>query len=157
MPFGDFSSPLMALGSVFAIGFVSALLPLVNAEIAAALLGTIATRALVPQLVLALTAGHLLGKCGLYGLGRAADRLPEGRLLDRVHRAQRAVDEHERFGGSLLFTSALTGLPPYYVVTVACGVARFPFVPFVLVSAVGRVVRFGLVAAFPTAIKSLIG
>lgn len=49
----------------------------------------------------------------------------------------------------LVFTSALTGLPPFYVVSVAAGTLGFRPGPFLLAGFAGRLLRFGAVFALP--------
>jgi membrane protein YqaA with SNARE-associated domain len=50
---------------------------------------------------------------------------------------------------ALVFTSALTGLPPFYAVSVAAGMLGFRPGPFLAAGLAGRLLRFGAVFALP--------
>jgi membrane protein YqaA with SNARE-associated domain len=149
MTFGDYSTPALAFLSTFVVGMASALIPVINAELFIIFLGTVASRQMLPWLVLVSTVSHMAGKAVLYYAGRAADRLPDGWLKTKILRAQKSTHDHDRMGGALVFTSSLVGLPPFYVITVASGVVRLPFVTYMVAGFVGRLIRFGLIAAFP--------
>jgi membrane protein YqaA with SNARE-associated domain len=55
-----------------------------------------------------------------------------------------------RTGASaVLFSSALTGIPPFYLVSVAAGSLRVSVARFLLVGGSGRLLRFAAVVALP--------
>jgi membrane protein YqaA with SNARE-associated domain len=58
--------------------------------------------------------------------------------------------------GWFVLTSAATGLPPFYMVSVASGLIGVSFVQFALLGTIGRFVRFSLVVMFPQAVKALL-
>lgn len=55
----------------------------------------------------------------------------------------------------MVFASALTGLPPLYVVSVAAGLGRFPLARFVALTLLGRLLRFAFVFLVPQALLGL--
>jgi membrane protein YqaA with SNARE-associated domain len=73
-------------------------------------------------------------------IGRRAARL--GELRDRLERARAGA-------GAIVFASAATGLPPFYLVSLAAGSLRWPLARFLLVGGSGRLLRFAAVVAVP--------
>jgi len=118
-------------------------LPWINSEIAVVSASLLLPEATLPPLVLACAAGQMTAKCGLYGVTRWTPHLLPSRagpLLDRIQGSRRR--------GPLLvvaaFTGALVAIPPFYLVTVACGVLRMRFAVFAVVGAAGTTIRYGL-------------
>jgi membrane protein YqaA with SNARE-associated domain len=48
-----------------------------------------------------------------------------------------------------VLVSAVGGVPPFYLVTVCCGVLRLPLRDYLVVGAVGRGLRFAALALLP--------
>lgn len=137
------------LGGLLVGTAVSGLVPLVNAELL-----VIGAAVAVPDVglpaVAAVTAvaavGQMATKTLLFGLARwAPSRLP-GRARRRLDRAVDAVSRRNGAAGSLVFTSATLGLPPFYGVSLACGALRMRLETFLVAGGAGRVVRFGVLA-----------
>lgn len=119
------------------------LLPWISAE--AVLLGTALAlpRSLLPILVLSCAVGQMVGKGALYGVMRwAPHRLPgrARRLLGRVEALSRRPGLLE----GTVFTGAAAGLPPFYVVTLASGLAGLPLVTFFVAGLGGCLLRYGV-------------
>jgi membrane protein YqaA with SNARE-associated domain len=96
----------------------------------------------VPIAILACALSQMVTKSAIYGLARwAPSRLPTRAraMLDRA--------EHLRGRPRLMFGAVLTGslvsVPPFYLVTVACGVFRIPFWLFATAGLSGTLVRYG--------------
>ncbi|MFB9375625.1 hypothetical protein ACFFKU_18095 [Kineococcus gynurae] len=166
----------LALAGTTGLAFVSAAVPVVNAE-ALTLAGAAATPGGVhPALVvLAVTLGQTLGKVALFLVARSGSVVWARRLrLDRHrHPVQRrprhwppVVARPVRFvkdwtvraldspvaTAPLVLVSAVFGIPPLLVVTVALGVRGRGLRVFVPCCFAGRLVRFGLLAASVTAV-----
>ena len=47
---------------------------------------------------------------------------------------------------AMTLSSAVVSLPPFYLVTIACGMMRAPFVPYVLLGLVGTTTRYAFLA-----------
>jgi membrane protein YqaA with SNARE-associated domain len=123
---------------------VSSLVPVVNAELL--LMGlALATPAAAPLLVVVMAAGQMVGKSVLFlGGGRLTrsslgGRLARWRLDGRTRRA----------GAPLIGISAFTGLPPFYLVSVAAPALGVSFRTFLAVGLAGRLLRFGVLVALP--------
>jgi membrane protein YqaA with SNARE-associated domain len=137
--------------SAFALAFVSALVPIVNAEALvlgyAAIAGPGQGQALIVAAIVA--TGQMLGKCTLYFVGRGAAKVPSARQ-------QKAIDRWgDRFSRSpsavmgLVFVSASSGFPPFYAISLLAGTFRVNIVGFFVVGLIGRFIRFGILALFP--------
>jgi membrane protein YqaA with SNARE-associated domain len=122
-----------ALGGVF---------PWISAE--AVLLGTALALSpgYLPALVVGCAIGQMVGKAGLYAVMRwAPERLPE--RAQRVLKKVEGMSNRRGVLGGAVFSSAAVGLPPFYVVTLAAGLARLPLVLFVVTGLLGSLVRYG--------------
>ncbi|HSD28076.1 MAG TPA: hypothetical protein VLL75_12285 [Vicinamibacteria bacterium] len=132
--------------ATLAAAFLSGFLPFVNIEAyvvgAAALLPGVSPLAVVVPAAL----GQMAAKGLLFLGGRGLVSLPS-RLRDRAWAASARLGT--RRPPALVFTSALTGLPPFYVVSVAAGLLGFRPGPFLLAGFAGRLLRFGAVFAAP--------
>jgi membrane protein YqaA with SNARE-associated domain len=123
---------------------VSSLVPLVNAELL--LIGlAVATPGAAPLLVLVMAAGQMVGKSVLFlGGGRLTRTALEGRLT-----RWRLDGRTRRAGAPLVGVSAFTGLPPFYLVSVAAPALGVRFPTFLALGLVGRLLRFGVLVALP--------
>lgn len=142
------NAPALCL-ALFAGCFLSALLPLVNAEILVVSTAALAPRPLALPLAAIATVGQMLGKTTLYLVGRGAVGLPRGRVGDRLRNAVARLDGAARPTGLLLFVSAVTGLPPFFATSIASGLLRVRVGRFLMLGSSGRFLRFGALAVLP--------
>jgi membrane protein YqaA with SNARE-associated domain len=144
----DPAAASLLLGLVVA-GFVSGLLPFVNAE-------AILTLAVLGQqqwwlaLAVSITVGQVIAKVLIFvGSREGAARLPR-RHLARVSgpRMSQMIQTLERpvAGSVLVGVSAVVGLPPLAATSVLAGATRMRSSLFCATCLCGRLVRFGLVA-----------
>ena len=149
-------SLLLAFFSMFGAAIVSAVVPAVNAE----LVLLAAAAALPPHYALVLAAaatlGQMVGKSGMFFGGRGVKFLQRGVMKEKIDEMGERMRRRNGAVGSLLFTSAATGLPPFYVVSVASGLIGISFVQFAVLGSLGRFVRFSVVVLFPQLIKAVI-
>lgn len=120
-------------------------LPWINSEIAVVSAALLLPRATLLVLVVSCALAQMTAKCGLYGVTRwAPHRLP--------HRARKLLDRAQRYRGRrrllaiAAFTGALVAVPPFYLVTLACGLLRVPLALFVVAGVAGTTIRYGLLA-----------
>jgi membrane protein YqaA with SNARE-associated domain len=142
---------MWTIASCFVVAIVSALLPWVNAELmllaVAAPLTSIADLLVV---VLAVTAGQVSGKSALYWIARrTSGNMSNGRFGQAVERWREACDKRQRSTQTMMMLSAIFGLPPFYVTTVAAGALRVGFDQFLAAAIVGRLLHFAAVALAP--------
>jgi membrane protein YqaA with SNARE-associated domain len=123
---------------------VSSLVPFVNAELL--LIGlAVATPGAAPLLVLVMAAGQMVGKSVLFlGGGRLTRASLETRLV-----RWRLDGRGRQAGAPLIGISAFTGLPPFYLVSIAAPALGVRFRTFLAVGLAGRLLRFGALVALP--------
>lgn len=152
---------LLAFLTTFGVSAFSAIVPVVNTEIYLLAASALAPRELAIPLVIAAATGQMLGKSLMYLAGVGALRLPSERLRRTVARVearyQQAGAGGATLGGGIIFLSAVVGLPPFYVVSVACGLFRIPFMRFLVLGIVGRLIRFAVIVFVPQAYKAWSG
>jgi len=148
------------IGLTFGYALVSALVPVVNAELY--LVGLMAGQ---PQLAwwlvgLAAAAGQMVGKLAYYYAGRGTLALPArwrrrserhstGRWSRRLARFQQTCRHRPWWTAGVLLTSSVLGVPPYLAIAVLAGMGRVPLPMFLVTGLIGRFARFGAIAASP--------
>ncbi len=149
-------SVLSVLGlyaGTFLVCVASALVPVVNSELFLLAVGATASGPQLPALTLLAALGQMTGKSVLYlgGRGVVHLRAPSSgatRWSDRLHRGGPA-------GDGLILMSAITGLPPFYAMSVGAGAVHWSFPRFLVAGTVGRLLRFGVVLALPALAREL--
>jgi len=146
----DLASVVGLFGGSVAVGAVSGLVPLLNTE--AYLLGVAALaprETLLPVVVLT-TIGQMASKSLLYlaGSGAMSPRLL-GRRASGLDTMCSRLAQARAGLAAVVFASATTGVPPFYLVSVAAGSLRFSLARFLVVGAGGRLIRFGAIVALP--------
>jgi membrane protein YqaA with SNARE-associated domain len=141
----------------FAICGAGALIPFLNTEVYLIGASAMAPRALWVPLVVSGTIGAMAGKVLLYYAGRGVVKLPGGRVQRGLARMQARMEEKPLVGKLLYAASAVVGVPPFYVTTVAAGAVGMNFMFFLVVGFFGRLIRFALVVALPQMAKAGLG
>lgn len=144
--------------TTFGVCALSAVVPLVNAELYLLAASAIAPRELVVPLIVAASTGQMAGKSVMYYAGVGALSLPSARLRRVVARVEERYRSAKAggatLGGGIILLSAVVGLPPFYVVSIACGLLRIPFVQFFALGLLGRLIRFTLIVLAPQILKA---
>jgi membrane protein YqaA with SNARE-associated domain len=123
---------------------VSSLVPFVNAELL--LLGlALAAPGSAPLLAVVVAVGQMAGTSALFLGGR---RLSHETLVSRLDR-WRLRDRSGRSGAPLVGLSAFTGLPPFYLLSVAAPALGIRFPTFLVMGLAGRLLRFGALVLLP--------
>ncbi|MFL6141340.1 MAG: hypothetical protein ACJ72N_05655 [Labedaea sp.] len=160
---------LMWLGVSIAVGFGSALLPVLSVELF--LVGLVTHQPGIPCLALgaAIAVGQVAGKLIYYYAARGSWQLPAflrrrprqpslraerfamrtkrirawfGRLTERCHR-------HPHWMVGTYGVSSLVGVPPFMATSIMAGLVRMNLTAFISAGLLGRFVRFSLLAAAP--------
>lgn len=142
--------------AVFGFAVLSGIVPVLNCEIFLLGLAVAKPDSDVAVVALLAAAGQMLAKALMYGAGVGVLRLPGRRLETALARVHAQVERMRGNVGALVLVSATVGLPPFYVVTVASGVARYPFGLFMALGFAGRFLRFAAVLLSPQAVRWLI-
>lgn len=141
--------------ATFVYCVAAGLVPIVNAEIYLVAVAAAATPATLPWVVVMAAAGQMAAKLVLYYAGRGAVHLP-------IRRARASLDavwaraERWRSKDLFFFSSATTGLPPFYATAVLAGTLRYPLGRFVVLGLLGRAIRFGAIVALPPVARWLV-
>lgn len=135
--------------TTFGVALLSAVIPVVNIEIYLLGASALAPREMVIPLIVAGTLGQVIGKIALYYAGTGALKMPGKRLQEALQKMNTQMQARPNMGHALVFASATLGLPPYYLVTLAAGAARMNLPMFLVVSFIGRLIRFTIVVAVP--------
>lgn len=126
------------------ISVLSGLIPVVNGElylIAAIIVANDPVVALILAVIVAI--GQMLAKIVLYYAARGATQLGRTtRFGAKLEKAQALIERWRNKPLTLLFVSAVTGLPPFYLVSLLAGVVGIRFPVFLFLGLLGRVIRF---------------
>lgn len=98
----------------------------------------------LPLLIVSGALGQMVAKCGIYALARWAPH----RISARAQRLAAFANRYRGRTGVLgvtVFSGAFVAVPPFYLVTLASGILRVPFVLYALAGAAGTVLRYGVV------------
>ncbi len=134
----------VALGGIF---------PWINGEVVIAGAALLTPQSGLPALVLACAAAQMSAKAVLYGVIRW---VPE-RMPARARRLASRIEAYRTRRGLLVlavFSGSAIALPPFYLVTMACGMLRVPFALFAIAGFAGTISRYGLLAWFAAALSA---
>lgn len=135
-------APFFVLGLVALIALVGGVVFGIPVEPVLLAASAVAPEPLLFPLALAATLGQMVAKTALYGGGlRIAAALPVARRA-RIDRACAAFASRPRLQNTTLLASAIVGMPPFYVTTLAYGALRLPLATFVTLGTIGRAIRF---------------
>lgn len=146
---------LAILGGMLGVSFVSAFVPIVNAEAALAVAAKSDQVASLPHLLLlaaAATLGQMIGKLLFFLGSRESLRIPwVARKLEKprwqasMQKWRGRTGRHSSWTAAMLLASAFVGLPPYAVMVVVAGVLKVRLSTFLITGFVGRFARFWLI------------
>jgi membrane protein YqaA with SNARE-associated domain len=143
--------------TTFAVCVVGSLIPLVNTEVYLISVTLLSPSEFVLPLVVAATVGQMTGKVAMFYAGRGILSIRSQKIRDRVLGLRDRLGARPWLARFTLFSSSVVGLPPLYVVSVACGTVGMGIVSFILIGTVGRFIHFAVVALLPQYAKLFIG
>lgn len=135
----------LALAGALGICMLGGFLPWVNTEAAVVAAALLLPPQLLPLLVLGAAVAQVLAKGTLYGLARWAPRGMPRRAQAQLHRIAPLAARRRSLTLTVL-ASSTAGVPPLYVVSLACGTLAAPFGPFLTAAFVGALVRYAVVS-----------
>ncbi len=141
------------------VGFLSALIPVINIELFLIAAAAIASRGYpVWTLGVVAAAGQMCGKSILYwGAGSALNTRTGRRFspdrVDALRRRMAAMSPWVLTGFS--FVSAAGGVPPFLLFSILAGIVEMRFWHFLVSGLAGRGVRLVAIVTFPHVIKGL--
>lgn len=137
----------LAVGAALGAGFVSGAVTIALAEATALGAGALPASSLRIAVIVAFTVGHVAGKGLWYWAGTQERRITRPSLRRWIDRAHTLAAQHPTVSLGVTFTSAAVSLPPFHLTAIAGGIVRTPAVPFFAIAFIGRLLRFGLIAA----------
>ena len=140
----------------FGLTVASAVFPWVNAELIVLSLPALArSKSALLVLVLVATAGQMTGKCVLYCAGRKGNRVLPGRAGQTLSKWRQHLEARPSMAAVLVLVSSITGLPPFYVMTLLAGALKMNFLLYLTMGTAGRLLRFGFLVTLPQVVLSL--
>lgn len=143
--------------TTFAVCVVGSIIPLVNTEVYLISVSALSPSSFVGPLVVAATAGQMTGKIGMYFAGRGILKFRNEKVRDRVQAMRERLGRSPWVAKATLFSSATIGLPPLYIISIACGTIGMGILSFVLICTAGRLIHFAVVAMLPQYAKMFFG
>ena len=138
--------------ALLGVGFVSALIPLVNIEAYLGVRGSVAEVGGVWTLAFAAALGQMVGKVIWYYLGANAlswgwvrRKVETPQAQARLEKWRTRTRERPVVAGVLVLASASSGLPPFAIVAVLAGQLRMSLLLFFGLGLLGRWLRFAAV------------
>jgi len=122
---------------------VGGILPWINSEVVVVAAALIVPPTALPVLVGGCALGQMSSKAGVYGVARWAPHLLPKRARALLEPAERYRDRRRLLVGAVFLGSAVS-LPPFYLVTLASGLLRVPFVLFSLAGFCGTAARYSI-------------
>jgi membrane protein YqaA with SNARE-associated domain len=136
--------------SCYLMSIVSALLPWVNGELLLLSLSAFTSSPYcLAGLVVLTSVGQMTGKCFLYWAGRGAIPIKSGRIGKALDSWKGRFERSPSKSMGLVFVSAVSGIPPFYVITLLSGAFRLRFGRFIAVGVCGRLLHFGVLILIP--------
>lgn len=142
-------SPLVVLGVTLLVAAVGGIFPF--SPIEPVLLGVAALSRpslLLPAVVLA-TVGQMASKVLLFAGGAKAHVALSPRTRGWVDRVSHQLRGRRGLQVATVLVSACAGVPPFYVVTVMCGVMGLRLRDYLIAGTVGRAIRFSAIVTLP--------
>jgi membrane protein YqaA with SNARE-associated domain len=134
--------------STFGFCLLSALIPVLNAEVFLAALAASEAPPLWPMAIVA-AAGQMLGKIVYYYLGKSSlewswvkKRTDTPRFQATLEKWRLRLENRPWVAAAFVFASAAIGIPPFAIVAVLAGTLRTSLSMFIVVGFVGRALRF---------------
>ncbi len=134
--------------STFGFCILSALIPVLNAEVYLAALAASQSPPLWPMAIVA-AAGQMIGKIVYYYLGKSSldwrwikKRTDTPRFQAGLEKWRIRLENRPWVAAVFVLASASVGIPPFAIVAVLAGTLRMSFSMFVVVGFLGRVLRF---------------
>ncbi len=133
----------------FVVGFVSGLVPIINAELFLIAVSPIAARHSLLPIALLAALGQMAAKTIIFYAGRGVIRINTAKIEGRIEAVQKKFKEWENKVDVLILLSAIIGLPPLYLVAFVAGALKLHFLRFLAAGITGRSIRFAVIVYSP--------
>ncbi len=154
-----FISFIMSFGvylGVFVYCFVSGIVPILNTEVFLVAISVLIDKKLIFLLVLISVFAQMLAKTFVYLAARKVINISVKRDNQKFKKILKKMKKWEKREGIFIFLSALIGLPPFYLTTIACGTLKIGYLKFFIFGFCGALLRFSFFILLPQLIKNWI-
>ena len=114
-----------------------AVIPFINTEVYVLSVAALSPQAFLVPLVVAATVGQMLGKLFMFYAGRGIVHVRSPRVQRGVTALRVRLESRPVLAKLVLFSSATVGIPPLYVMAVACGTIGMGVLSFFTIGFVG--------------------
>lgn len=135
----------IVLAGALGLCVVGGFLPWANTEAAVVGAALVLPPPLVPLLVVGAALAQVFAKGTIYGLARWAPQGMPQKARAQIERISRLARRRRSQTLTVLASSTL-GVPPFYLVTLACGTVAVPFGAFLAAAFVGSVIRYAVLS-----------
>jgi len=142
-------SPLLVLAITAIVAGVGAILPFSPAEPLLVGIAAVAKPWLLIPMVALATLSSMAAKTLVYAGSGKVERALSPRKRAILERMRSRLAGRRGLQIATVFLSATCGLPPFYMVTLVCGVLRLPIGDYLLAGTTGRAVRFSGIVMLP--------
>jgi membrane protein YqaA with SNARE-associated domain len=149
---GSLLASLGIYGASLAISFIAGLFPIASVEVFLVGLSALKHPSIGELAICCVLAalGHQIAKTITYFAGEGA--LENKKLKPRVDAIRHKIEKWDRYPHGILFLGATVGLPPMYLLGfIAHPLMEIRFLPFTVLTFVGRIGRYLVLAVIPLA------
>ena len=143
----------VALAGALGICLIGGFLPWVNTEAAVVGAALLLPTAALPLLVVGAASAQVLAKSTVYATARWAPARMPSWAPARLERL-RGLGGRRRTPLLTVLASSTIGVPPFYLVALACGTVAVPFRVFLSTAFAGMVVRYAVLAVATALVRS---
>jgi membrane protein YqaA with SNARE-associated domain len=147
-------TPMMLLFTTCLACIGGSIVPLINCELVVLAASAALPSSMVLPLIALASMSQMAGKAILYYAGSGLLHLPQGRFRTNIDSAVARVQRQKGASGATIFASASTGLPPFYVLSIASGAIGVDFRQFMVLGLAGRTLRCAALVLVPQLIKA---
>jgi membrane protein YqaA with SNARE-associated domain len=143
--------------TTYIVGVISGFVPVVNLEVYLVWVAAFTASSQGILISILATLGQMTAKTMMYLAGAGVLKISYKKPNEKLRAIQMKLAGWKHRISLFLFLSAFSGIPPFYLVSIAAGVGKIPFMPFVIAGLAGRFLRFTLTVFFPHLLKQLFG
>jgi len=139
-------------GASFVIALIAGLVPIASVELFLVVTSAVVHPTIGDLVICSVlaAAGHQVAKTITYFAGEGA--LEHGKLKPRIDKVRHKIEKWNRYPKSILFLGATVGIPPMYLFGfIAHPLMEIRFLPFTVITFVGRLGRYIVLAVIPLA------
>ncbi len=151
--FNDITAWFGIYAGTFIFCFLSGFIPIFNAEAWLVAVSAVSPLHVAIPLIVLSSLGQMSAKILVFLAGRGGRKLPLGKYEGKIEQAREKFERWKGKNDLLIFISAFTGFPPFYIISFLAGVLEFHLLRFAVAGLAGRLLRFGVVVYSPQLLK----